>query len=277
MKMSRRRVLGGVCFAGMGTAGYAHFFEAHRLETTLVDVPLGTAQPSLKLLHISDLHASAVVSLDYIASAIDAGLRLRPDLICITGDFVTARWEHCVDYASILSRLSNAAPCFASLGNHDGGKWSARHGGYHDPAWIRELLASSGIRLLLNESASLELKGRRLRLVGLGDLWSGQFDPAAAFARPPGRDQQTIALSHNPDSKEKLAGAQWDLMLCGHTHGGQLKLPIVGTPFAPVADKRFVSGLHPWNGRWIHVTRGVGSIYGIRINCPPEVNLLTLT
>jgi predicted MPP superfamily phosphohydrolase len=65
-------------------------------------------------------------------------------------------------------------------------------------------------------------------------------------------------------------------MLCGHTHGGQCQIPFVGAPFAPIQDLRFLEGLQPWNDRWIHVTRGVGNLHGLRFNCRPEVNLLNL-
>ncbi len=68
----------------------------------------------------------------------------------------------------------------------------------------------------------------------------------------------------------------WDLMLCGHTHGGQLSLPVIGTPFAPVRDKKYVAGLHKWNNKQIHITRGVGNVLGLRFNCPPEVSVLEL-
>ena len=68
----------------------------------------------------------------------------------------------------------------------------------------------------------------------------------------------------------------WDLMLSGHTHGGQLWIPFIGAPFAPVRDKRFVKGLVRWQNRWVHVTKGVGNLHGMRLNCPPEVSLLTL-
>jgi hypothetical protein len=83
-------------------------------------------------------------------------------------------------------------------------------------------------------------------------------------------------LAHNPDSKDILGAYPWDLMLCGHTHGGQVRLPIVGPAFAPVRDKRYVEGLKPWNDRLIFVTRGVGNYVGVRFNCRPEVSLLNL-
>ena len=87
-----------------------------------------------------------------------------------------------------------------------------------------------------------------------------------------------VLLSHNPDTKEGVASRHWELMLSGHTHGGQLRVPWLGaTPFAPVRDKRFVAGLHRWNDRWIHITKGIGNVYGMRINCPPEISFLTLT
>jgi uncharacterized protein len=276
-KMSRRRFLGGVSFAAAGTLGYAHFLEAEWLQKSFVTVPLGPGQRMpIKLLHLSDLHASPVVSLGYIRRAIDAGLSWSPDLICVTGDFITRKFRDMDHYAQILGALSSHAPTFASLGNHDGGKWAGEDGGYADVAWISRLLAKSGIELLHNRSTSIRIAERELNIVGLGDLWAGHFEAQRGFAtRSSG---ETILLSHNPDTKEHLRAFDWQVMLSGHTHGGQLRVPWLGaTPFAPVRDKRFVAGLHRWDDRWIHVTKGVGSVYGVRINCPPEVSFLTLT
>ncbi|HTD67293.1 MAG TPA: metallophosphoesterase, partial [Candidatus Limnocylindria bacterium] len=127
LKISRRRFLGGVSVAAVGTLGYARFFEAERLQTTHFTVPLSanaSGNEPLKLLHLSDLHASPVVSLDYIGTAIERGLAWKPDVICVTGDFITQRLSAAEDYARVLRRLSSAAPCFATLGNHDGGRWA---------------------------------------------------------------------------------------------------------------------------------------------------------
>ncbi len=116
-----------------------------------------------------------------------------------------------------------------------------------------------------------------MQFVGIGDTWADHLDPAVAFRSASARTP-TVLLCHNPDSKKDVADHPWTLMLSGHTHGGQLRVPFLGmTPFAPVHDKRFVEGLHPWHDRWIHVTKGVGTVYGLRINCPPEVSFLTLT
>lgn len=114
-------------------------------------------------------------------------------------------------------------------------------------------------------------------LIGLGDLWSGDCQPHLAFAKvPPPENALRLVLNHNPDAKERLRTFAWDLMLAGHTHGGQLRLPFFGTPFAPVVDKRFVEGLHRWENRWLHISRGVGNLHGLRFNCRPEITLLTV-
>jgi hypothetical protein len=100
-------------------------------------------------------------------------------------------------------------------------------------------------------------------------------DGELAFAEVPA-DDPAILLAHNPDTKDVLGDRPWDLMLSGHTHGGQVVLPIVGERFVPVRDKRFIAGLKRWNGRQVYVTRGVGNIDGVRVNCRPEVSVLDL-
>src|SRR5687767_4806207 len=141
LKISRRRFLGGVFVAALGAAGYARFIEAERLQKSFATVPFFNGRkPPLKLLHLSDLHASPIVSLDYIQKAIIAGLEWKPDLICVTGDFITRTFEDPAAYTGILQQLSATAPTFASLGNHDGGKWAVNEGGYEGVEWISHVL-----------------------------------------------------------------------------------------------------------------------------------------
>ena len=278
--MNRRKFL--FTLAGLGITGtaYARYFEPEWFETSHHQVKLLRHDLSapIRLLHLSDFHFSGVVPLSLIEHAIDLSLELSPDLICITGDFVTKLIPNRNDYCKVLRKLSDTAPCFASLGNHDGGRWARRRGGYEDISEISTLLAESGIQCLNNSSQVVNIKQQRLLLIGLGDLWAHEFDTAKAFGgENASANLPRIMLSHNPDTKELLVHSDWDLMLSGHTHGGQIELPFFGTPFAPVRDRRFVKGLHTWNGRLIHVSKGVGSVYGIRINCRPEVSLITLT
>ena len=142
---------------------------------------------------------------------------------------------------------------------------------------VRQLLQQSRIELLHNRCATLRLNGRDVKLTGLADVWSENLNLAAAF--PPaeaGGAAARILLSHNPDTKDFLKFHPWDLLLCGHTHGGQVVLPWLGAPWAPVRDKRFIAGMYSWDNRWIHITRGVGNVHGFRFNCPPEVSLITV-
>ena len=275
--MNRRVFL--ISASGMSAAvpAYARFVEPewlkfHQVNCKLFDDP--RTEP-VRLLHLSDLHASTSVPKSLIERAIDSGLAAKPDLACLTGDFVTSR--HGFDAAWLkrqLSRIAAAAPAFASLGNHDGGKWVRRFGGFESTADMAALIGSSGVKLLHNENCEVQAKGRVFDLVGLGDLWSGEMRPERAFPQP--SSKRVVLMSHNPDTKDLLHNYGWHLMLSGHTHGGQLSLPYFGTPFAPVRDHRYVEGLKGWNGRLIHVTTGVGNLHGVRFNCRPEVSFLLL-
>lgn len=278
--MNRRNFLFTLAGLGLTSTAYARYFEPEWFETSLhiVKLPRLNLSTPIRLLHLSDFHFSGVVPLSLIDEAIELGLALRPDLICITGDFVTRFIPNKNDYCKILRKLSDTVPSFASLGNHDGGHWVFPRGGYEGIVEISTLLADSGIQCLNNSSQVVRLNQQELLLIGLGDLWAREFDAPKAFS---GENASLalprIMLSHNPDTKDLLVQNDWDLMLSGHTHGGQIELPFFGTPFAPVRDRRFVKGLHTWNGRLIHVSKGVGSVFGIRINCRPEVSLITLT
>jgi len=275
---TRRKFLAAAGLCAFG-AGYAFAVEPRWLGVGRHEVKLSKTggRSPFKLLQLSDLHASHVVSLGFIAKAVQLGLSLKPDLICLTGDFITRGFNQLAGYSEILRSLADSAPTFACLGNHDGGLWAARRRGYADTNRVRELLAESGATLLHNSAKTIRIRDWDLTLVGVGDLWAGEMQPLLAFdLLQPVAGGATIVLSHNPDSKQWLKPFAWDLMLCGHTHGGQMRLPFFGTPFAPVRDKRFVEGLHRWEERWIHITRGVGNLHGVRFNCPPEVSLLTL-
>ena len=241
-------------------AGYAGFIEPRWLEVTRKPVRIPGLHRPLRLLHLSDLHYGFRIPLSLLHDAVTLGLAERPDLICLTGDYVTNHWfDHPLVLSGVFRRLSAAAPAFAVLGNHD-----------VDP--LGDILTQSGVRLLENSSAAFE----SLRMVGLGDLWAGRVDAAAAFAQCPSGVPR-ILLAHNPETTDHFSTQDCSLMLCGHTHGGQVVLPWFGPVLNGVRRQRFVSGLYRWQGRTVHVTRGVGSLWGVRFNCRPEVSLLELT
>jgi predicted MPP superfamily phosphohydrolase len=275
-KFSRRKFLGTLSAGVLGTAAYMRWCEPDWFQVGRHRATIHSDLPPVRILHMSDFHASGDVTLSQVEEAIELGLSLKPDLVCLTGDFITWKYDYFDDFGQLLKRLGDAAPAFACLGNHDGGRWSARHG-YGDSSKVETMLNRSGIRLLHNAFTALSINQRQVRLVGVGDLWAEDIDAAKAFPGVNKKSDETIVLlSHNPDSKSELAEYPWDLMLSGHTHGGQLWIPLIGAPFAPVRDRRFVKGLRRWNDRWIHVTKGVGSLHGLRLNCPPEVSLVTL-
>lgn len=258
---------------------YAFGVEPSWLERTVTQVklPCRGLTRGVRILHLSDLHASAVVPFSLIESSVELGLETKPDVICLTGDFVTdATPFDEAEYARILRRLSSAAPAFATLGNHDGGPWAASVGGLKNTSVVCGLLKAGHIPLLHNRSEIVHVSDQSIRFAGVPDLWSGDVDGDQAFAGV-SADDPAILLAHNPDTKDALANRPWDLMLSGHTHGGQVVLPMLGERFVPVRDKRFIAGLKPWNGRQVYVTRGVGSIHGIRLNCRPEVTVLDVT
>ena len=274
--LTRRRFLLGCISAGAGAAAWTRGVEPWWWQVAHHTVPLGLGGEPVRLLQLSDMHADPM-PLDYLRKTFRAGLALKPDLICLTGDFITHKYDRWDEYAALLAELPAAVPTFAVLGNHDGGAW-ARRKGYADTRLVRAMLEAAQIPLLHNRRERLELRGHQLDLVGLGDWWADEMDPAAAFAgwkREPG--VPTILLSHNPDTKDLLRAFAWDMMLSGHTHGGQLSLPLVGEPFAPIRDRRFVRGLYRWENWWLHVSAGVGSLHTARFNCRPEISLLALS
>ena len=277
MRFPRRKLLSTALFgsvAGAAAYGYMRYLEPTHLEISHVSLRDIIPFP-LKILHLSDFHASRVVGYDYIDQCVERALLHPVDLTVITGDFITWSLEEEERYLRILKKLTAAAPCYACLGNHDGGKWAGSTHGYPTTDAVRSLLQKAQIELLFNESKKLRFDSGELTLCGLGDLWAEELKPHTTLNKSKSEDETVLVLAHNPDSKGHLKPYAWDLMLCGHTHGGQLRVPLFGwTPFAPVQDRRFVEGLHRWDGRYFYITRGVGNLHGMRFNCRPQISLL---
>ena len=283
MKLTRRQFIFGSSAAVCGLTGsYAYLYEPFRLEVTRTTINLANTLASnnllepLRLLHLSDLHFSSCVPLEHLARAIQLGLAEKPDIVCLTGDYISRGKDYDFrNYSEFLRTQLKDVPVFASLGNHDGGSWSSR-GGYGTTAPVEECLTGAGITVLSNRAVTVTIRGNPVTLIGIADLWSGVPNPVAAWKTFDDVGQCKIVLSHNPDTKTMLLDFPWQLMLCGHTHGGQVVLPLIGAPYIPVEDAAFVGGLYNWQGRQLYITRGVGNLHGIRFNCPPEVSLLQI-
>lgn len=268
--MTRRLFLSAAAAAGVGCA-WVRYLEPHWFDLTRTEICLAVPRP-VRVLHIADIHTSDGMAAEDLERGLKLGLAQRPDVICLTGDFVSATsgFEE-AGLRRMLRRAADTAPAFAVLGNHDGGRWLSRFGGDATVNRIGDLVQSAGVHLLHNRSARFGA----VRLVGVADLWAGGLDGQAAFA---GVDpaEPAILLCHNPDGKDRLRTMPWNLMLSGHTHGGQARVPGMQPIWAPVADKRFVSGLYGWDGRQLFITRGLGSPKHVRAMCRPEVSILEI-
>jgi len=247
------------------------FKEPHWFDVTHTPVRIPRIRPR-RLLHISDIHISDGMTAADLEPGFRAGLATRPDLICLTGDFVsyTSGFDES-GLRRLLRLTSDTAPTFAVLGNHDGGAWIARARGDRYTEAMRDLLANAGVRVLHNDS----VVENGLTLVGLADYWSGEFDPERAFQNA-GPASPAVLLCHNPDGKQHLQKYRWDLMLSGHTHGGQVRIFGLTRTWAPVHDKRFLAGRYDWQGRQLFITRGIGSPHHVRAFCRPEISVLEL-
>ncbi len=272
-------------FPVIAAGGYGRFESGwFDLSQTKIRIPNLPSNRTLRLIHLSDLHLSQAVSIDHIETGFAEGLQSNPHGCMITGDFITDRPDDDQLRALLqcLRKFAREIPTFACLGNHDGGIWAEQRGGFPNPEKIKALLKAANVRLLHNESANLYLNGIPLTITGLGDVWNKDCLPQKCMRRSNAKlgssSRFNLLLSHNPDSKSIVRNFDWSLMLSGHTHGGQFRIPFSNfAPLAPISDLAFNEGLCDFEGRPVYVTRGVGSLYGIRINCRPEISLLELS
>lgn len=275
-RFSRRKFLRNASIAALLALADGRLWESHWLKLTSCAMKIGLANP-VRILHLSDFHVSSSEHLWRLSRAIELGLAQKPDLACLTGDYLFGgKVKRAEEYVKTLLPLSRAIPMFACLGNNDGA-WSDRTRSYSDTSGIIELLSSAQIKTLDNASDEVRVGDSILRIVGVGDAYCGKFNPWTAFT---GKGKEAagpvVALCHNPDYKRELLAFHWDALLCGHTHGGQVSIPFIGPPILPVKDRAYVGGLYSYQGRWMHITRGIGSWYGFRLNCRPEVSIVNL-
>lgn len=260
----------------MTSAAYPVLIEPMLVDINHYAIRLPRLARPLRIVQLSDLHQGHWIPMSRIEYFVSLACSLEPDLYCLTGDFVDVPGAH-IDlaaYANALRPLTRVAPSFAVVGNHDGGYWSSARGHARDHSQVEQILSAAGIDLLHNRHHKF---ANALTLAGVGDLWSREVRPEPTFHSIP-VDFPVVLLNHNPDAKDRLLAYPWDLMLSGHTHGGQVRPPFLDhLKWTPVRDTRFVEGLHQWEGRYLHVNRGLGGIKGVRFNCRPEISVLNLT
>jgi predicted MPP superfamily phosphohydrolase len=270
-----------------------------RLRRLVVAVPAGW--PRLSVLHVSDLHARA--DAPRLARAQAAFLRSLPaaDLVCVTGDLCETA-EDAPLAVALVGLLRGRLGTVAVLGNHEhgadmpgGGGASADHplwrqvarlasrvlgprrrsSGSAEAEAVARKLAAAGVPVLANRGVRIRVGGRTLWVGGVDSVWSGRARGGAALAgRRPG--EPCLGLVHEPEGAPALVARGADLALAGHTHGGQVRFPLIGAPYTLRVDPRVphAAGLQRLGRGWLHVSTGLGQATPLRFRCPPEATLI---
>jgi predicted MPP superfamily phosphohydrolase len=241
--------------------------QIHELDLVLPN--LSVAFDGLRVVQISDLHYGTWLNLDLLENAIDQVNRLRPDLVAITGDFISHNKGRKIgDLIAPLGRLVAPSGVFGVLGNHDCKVGIGR---------VASAIGKAGVRLLQNEVATLEREGAALHLAGIGSWYYRQdrLESVLAQLQQPGA---AVLLAHEPDFADFSAhSGRFDLQLSGHSHGGQMVLPRLGPLYLPRCGLKYPAGLYQVNGMIQYTNRGLGTSHlRLRWNCPPEITAFTL-
>ncbi|MHC5211541.1 MAG: metallophosphoesterase [Planctomycetota bacterium] len=227
----------------------------------------------LRIALLADLHTgSPFHGLDTLAEIVDETNATQPDLVLLAGDYVIhgvkgGEFVPPEDIAAALGRLSAPLGVYAVLGNHDHWLGAPR---------VRGALFEAGIEVLEDDARRIERPGGDFWVVGLSDFWEGACDVEDALAQVTD-DAPALAFMHNPDLFPRLPG-RFALVMAGHTHGGQVHLPLLGRPIVPSRyGERYAAGLVVEEGRHLFVSTGLGtSILPVRFRVPPEIVLLTV-
>ncbi|HEY6291773.1 MAG TPA: metallophosphoesterase [Terriglobia bacterium] len=228
---------------------------------------LPPAFDGLKIVHLTDIHHSIFTPLEEVERAVHLANRLAPDLVALTGDYVTMSPAFIGPVARTLGKLRARLGVFAVLGNHDF---------QVDASEVARALRAHHIRVLRNSKHPIRAGKRTLWVLGVDDLWWNSDDLPAALESVPPRDPK-ILLCHNPHGIWEASTHGIDLVLSGHTHGGQVRLPGLRSLYRSKLGERFVEGWNRLNGTQIYVNRGIGKVVvPIRVACPAEIAVLRL-
>ncbi|SDD19140.1 hypothetical protein SAMN02799630_02371 [Paenibacillus sp. UNCCL117] len=280
-KTTRRAFLAKTAGVLLGIVGlppaalaYARYAEPKWLDTerVVLHTPrLPEAFQGLTVVQFSDTHLGFNYEAEDLARLAEAVNRLKPDVICFTGDLVDyAVGTEGPAYAEALSLMEAGLGKFAVLGNHDYFK-----GG--DKA-VAQTLTAGGFRVLRNQAVRLERDGTSLWIAGVEDMWYGKPDIAKCL-NTVNPDDYVLLLSHSPDYADTVVDYPVDVQLSGHTHGGQVRIPFYGHVVVPKFGEKYTIGLYRLGTRGfqLYVNRGIGvSQHPVRFNCRPELTCFTL-
>ncbi len=242
--------------------------EANSLSLEKIDIQLKRLPKRLdgfRLVHLSDIHHSPFTGLEHISRTVKIANSLNPDMVVLTGDYVSHETKYIEPVAEVLGKLDAEHGIHACLGNHD--HWT-------DAEMVTDSFRRSGINVLINEGIRFTAQGAGFWLCGVDDYMVGKTDLRAALhgSFP---DEMKLLLAHNPVILRQAARFDVDLILSGHTHGGQVKLRDEDKRILP--QRKLKNGLHQRRETQIYITRGIGTVVlPIRYQCPPEISLIEL-
>ncbi|HEY3379347.1 MAG TPA: metallophosphoesterase [Armatimonadota bacterium] len=248
---------------------YARFIEPNWVAVERVSLSLPHLPADfngLRVVQLSDIHYPDSHNPQFFRGVVERVNRLKPDLIVLTGDYISSGRDNIAPCAQMLGGLHAPLGVVAVLGNHD--YWT-------DGREVTRALSANGIRALRNASVALSRGNARLWIVGIDDAWKGFDDFATALHGIPASEAK-IVLLHEPDFAVTTARYPVDLQLSGHSHGGQVRLPGIGGLHYPPYSKIYPMGYYHVGALQLYVNRGLGLIVPFRFDCRPEITLLTL-
>lgn len=277
--INRRRFIGIAALAGAGIIS-ADGVLIEPMLPKLVHTHIAlrrwpSAMDGFTLALLSDFHYDPIFSIHPIKSSVQIVNDIRPDLVLLAGDFITS-----TSLGIPRRSLTDAEPCarllqplrarhgvWAVMGNHDVIAGSPR---------VTAALQSFGIPVLANSAVPIEQNGGRFWLAGVGDVLKRGADLHSALQLIPS-DEATVLMAHEPDYADYVARYPVDLQLSGHTHGGQILLPLIPPLYLPPLGRKYVRGVHCIGGLTLYTTAGIGTIgLPVRLRCPPEITLVTI-
>jgi predicted MPP superfamily phosphohydrolase len=276
--INRRKFIRLAAAGGVALVADTALIEPNRPRIVREDIALRrwpARMDGFTLALLSDFHYDSYCSVHPLRSAIRMVNDLHPDLIVLTGDFVSVPFfgdpavgaadaEPC---AQLLRQMHAPYGLVAVMGNHDF---------FTDPDRVTDSLRAKGINVLANQSIAIERDGGRFWLSGVDDVIGNTADLDATL-RPVPADEPVILLAHEPDYADHVSRYAVDLQLSGHSHGGQVRLPFIRPLYLPSLARKYIWGLYKIGGLTLYTNPGLGTVdIPVRLNCPPEITFLTL-